>query len=70
MCKWRDSVAAVDAAADRLSQACEIAIRERPVPNGARSRPEHSGTVKAVRSAIRDVSVTPIDMATQLKKMK
>lgn len=70
MCKWRDSVAAVDAAADRLTQACEIAIRERPVPSGPRSRSEHSGTVKAMRSAIRDVSVTPIDMAAQLGKIK
>lgn len=67
MCERRDSIAAMSAAADRLAEACEARLKGGCPVDPA--QPARSGISKALRTALRDVSVTPADMALQLRKL-
>jgi lysozyme family protein len=67
MCKRLDSIAAVSAAADRLTEACETALHGAPTDP---AQATHAGVGRAVRNAYRNLAVTPADMALQLRKMK
>lgn len=71
MCKLTDSIQAVDDAADRLAQICEREIHGLPDPATIdRVHPGSAGIVKALRSAVRGIDPTPLDMATQLGRLK
>lgn len=67
MCERRDSIVAMGDAADRLAEACEAQLKGVCPVDPA--QPVRSGISKALRSAIREVSVTPAEMATQLRKL-
>jgi hypothetical protein len=71
MCKRGDSIQLVSDAADRLAQICERELHGLADPS--RIDPTHpgsAGTAQALRSAIRDVSTTPLDMAELLGRIK
>lgn len=66
MCERQDSIAALGAAADRLTETCDRALHAPPDP----AQPVRGGVAKAIRTAIRELSPTPPDMALQLRKLK
>jgi hypothetical protein len=67
MCRWRDSVAAQDAAAEQLAITCEARLRGVPIEA---IDPVRAGVSRSIRKAFRDLSLTSPDMALTLRKMK
>lgn len=66
-----NSIRAMRAAANRLTESCEAALRGPPrsfTVDG--TRPEHAGTVRALRTALRELGTTPGDMAATLRRAK
>lgn len=67
MCKRQDSIAALGAAAEQLAATCEARLRGAPVDA---AEPVRAGVSRSLRKAFRDLSITPPDMALDLRKMK
>lgn len=63
MCRRIDSIAAMSAAADRLTEACETALHSPPPP-------AKNPFVRVVHDAFRELTVTPPDMAVQLGRLR
>jgi hypothetical protein len=62
------SIAALGAAADRLTAACEDAMQRSPTSFDPKA-PARTGVIRSLRDTFRLSAITPPDMAAQLKRL-
>jgi hypothetical protein len=67
MCRRLDSITAMSAAANQLSETCDALLHGAPVDH---RNPVRTGIRQAIRKTFRELQTTPADMAVSLKRMK